>query len=73
MLKRGTKIEYMFAGGKIVLGKVVKPQPVPFYSKHGIDLWYVVKLADDNGVMSDKAVSVHYSQVSNIDTRAAFR
>ncbi|MEZ2132490.1 MULTISPECIES: hypothetical protein [unclassified Sinorhizobium] len=73
MLKRGTKIEYTFAAGKVVQGKVVKPQPVPFYGKPGIDLWYVVKLADDSGVLSDKAVSVHYGQVRNIDNRPAFR
>lgn len=73
MMKRGTKIECTSATGNVIQGVFVKPQPVPFWSKPGVDLWYVVKLADQNGIISDKALSVHYTQVRNIDNRPSFR
>lgn len=69
MLKRGTKIEYTYAGGKVVQGKIVKPQPINFYTTHGVDLWYVVRLTDEAG---EYGGSVHFSQVRNVDNRPRF-
>jgi hypothetical protein len=71
MMKRGTKIECTSATGNVIQGVFVKPQPVPFWGKPGIDLWYVVKLADQSGIISDKALSIHHSQVRNVDNRRA--
>jgi hypothetical protein len=69
MLKRGTKIEYTYAFGRKVQGTIVKPQPINFHAKHGVDLWYVVKLVDEDGEYSG---SVHYGQVRNIDNRPSY-
>jgi hypothetical protein len=47
VLKRGTKIEYTYAGGKKVPGKIVryvKPEEV-----HGLEGWYVCSLVDEHG------------------------
>lgn len=69
-LKRGTKIEYAYAGGKIVSGKVVRVQPINFYAKHGVELWYQVRLTDEHG---EYGGTVHHGQIRNVDNRPQFQ
>lgn len=59
-LKRGTRIEYTFAGGKVVQGRIVRQQP-----SH--PEWFVCKLTDEAGEYSG---SCHRDQLRVIDNRA---
>jgi hypothetical protein len=68
-MKRGTKIEFTYAGGKVVQGKIVQPRSNPLYSAQGPDLWFVVKLTDEAGEYGGCA---HHSQIRNVDNRARF-
>lgn len=70
MLKRGTRIELGLGLGRVAIGKVLKAQPIAFYSKHGVDLWYTVDVEDADGRFK---TTVHHSGLRNIDNRPSFR
>jgi hypothetical protein len=77
-LKRGTRIEYSYAGGAIVPGKVVRtytPKEIAAHAKsHGesaaADLpnWIVCELHDDHGAYRG---ACHISQIRVTDNRLA--
>ena len=61
-LKRGTRVNYRFAGGLIASGTVVKRH------KDVLDgQWYVLRLTDDHGTWSG---SCHRDQITVTDNRA---
>lgn len=60
-LKRGTRVTYRFAGGKIVPGTVVKRH------KDLLDgQWYVLRLTDEVGTWSG---SCHRDQIAITDNQ----
>jgi hypothetical protein len=77
MFKRGTRIEYRYAGGLVSPGKVLRtdtPKEIAIHSKtHGeraaADLpnWIVCELYDDNGSYKG---ACHVSQLRVTDNRA---
>jgi hypothetical protein len=67
MLKNGTKIEYTYAAGKVVAGRIiraVRPQ-----ENYGYEGWYQVILTDEHGLYRG---CVHREQIRNIDNRPQF-
>jgi hypothetical protein len=68
MLKRGTKIEYTYAAGKVVTGKIVRA--VKPEENYGLAGWYQVSLADEHGAYGGCA---HGDQIRNVDNRPAYR
>lgn len=76
-LKRGTRIEYRYAGGKVVSGKVLKPysdRDIALHAKtHGeaaaaqLSEWFPCELYDDAGSYRG---ACHISQLRVVDNRA---
>lgn len=66
MLKRGARIEYTYAAGKVVAGRVLGAEKIPSYSGIGSELWYRTQLLDERGAFKGL---VHSSQVRSIDNR----
>lgn len=64
-LKRGTKIEYTYAGGKVVPGVIVK-----HHDGEMDGYWYAAKLTDDAGTYGG---SIHMSQIKVVDNRPSKR
>lgn len=64
ILKRGTRIEYTYAGGKVVQGKIVRHQDMDNVPGRpdlkGLTGWYHVSLVDEHG---PHQCSVHESQI----------
>jgi len=69
--KRGQRIEFTYAGGKVVPGKIIGYQDmskVPFRPDlKGMVGWYAVTLTDEQGAYSG---SVHEEQIRSVDNRA---
>ena len=61
-MKRGTRITYRYAGGKIVQGKIIKP-----YAKEMPD-WYLCELTDEAGTIRG---GCHREQITIVDNRVA--
>jgi hypothetical protein len=59
-MKRGTRIEYTYALGKVVQGKIVKP-----YAAH-LPGWFLCKLTDKAG---DYSVGCHVGQIRVVGNR----
>jgi hypothetical protein len=59
-LKRGTRVTYTFAAGKVVPGKVLRP-----YAKDMPD-WYLVELTDEQGTSRG---GCHSGQLTVVDNR----
>ncbi len=60
-IKRGTRVTYRFAGGKIIAGVVMK------HHKDMLDgQWYVLRLTDEVGTWSG---SCHREQITVTDNR----
>jgi hypothetical protein len=59
-MKRGTRIEYTYALGKVVQGRIVRP-----YSGE-MPEWYLCKLTDKAG---DYSVGCHIGQIRVVDNR----
>jgi hypothetical protein len=59
-LKRGTRVTYRYAGGKIVPGVIVKQHKDDFAD------WYVVRLTDEAGTSTG---SCHRDQITVTDNR----
>jgi hypothetical protein len=57
-LKRGTRIEYAHAGGKVVSGRILRKAPITD--------WFVCKLTDEVGEYS---ASCHREQIRVTDNR----
>jgi hypothetical protein len=57
-LKRGTRIAYTCAGGKVVQGRIVRAAPLPD--------WFVCKLTDEVGEYSG---TCHREQLRVTDNR----
>ena len=58
-LKRGTRIEYTYAGGAVVAGKVIKP-----YGELG---WFLCELTDEGGAYRG---GCYVGQLRVVDNRA---
>jgi hypothetical protein len=58
-LKRGTRVTYRYAGGKIVPGVIVKQHK-------DLSNWYVVRLTDEAGTSTG---SCHRDQITVTDNR----
>jgi hypothetical protein len=77
-LKRGTRIEYSYAGGKAVLGKVLRrytAREIAIHARtHGPDAaaklpeWIPCELTDEHGTYSG---ACHISQLRIVDNRRA--
>ena len=57
-MKRGTRIEYRFAGGKIIGGKILRPDVMPD--------WFICRLTDEAG---DFTACCHVDQIRNVSNR----
>jgi hypothetical protein len=62
-MKRGTKIEYRYAAGAIVSGKIIKP-----YSPE-MPGWFLCALTDEGG---EYRSGCHVEQLRNVDNRPSF-
>lgn len=77
-LKRGTRIEYTYAAGKVVRGTVLKPygaRDIALHARtHGekaaaeLPNWYPCQLEDEHGTYRG---ACHVSQLRVVDNRAA--
>jgi hypothetical protein len=60
-LKRNTRIEYTYAGGAEVPGRILRK--VPETEIHGLTGWYHVELTDDGGAYR---CCVHEQQIRSL-------
>ena len=63
-LRRGTRVSYRNAAGKIVLGVVLRQHPAPMAD------WYLLELTDEHGCFR---ASCHRVQITVTDNRLAER